>query len=253
MRRGKKAMENMIYSELIKLKKSFIIPLVILGGLVLPCIYFISNLDIDYETIKNGYSAMDILGNINLLQLEFLNTVLFSLVGGYVFSREYINQTANVLYSYPVSRLKIFMSKAVVIFILICTVYVLNFVGSLITVGTCLGLEEVKKIFFMEFMTCVTSAILQVLIIPLPIFIGIISKNIILPAVYGIIGVVMSIFMSFTGLYMQLFPLLLPALPFYHFFRGDPIDYIAVILSGGITFSGSIIGIIFYLRNSDIN
>ena len=46
---------------------------------------------------------------------------------------------------------------------------------------------------------------------------------------------------------------MIPVLPFYHFFRGDPIDYIAVTLSGAIAFLGSITGIIFYLKHCDIN
>lgn len=246
-------MRNIICSEFIKLKKSFIIPLVVIGGIFLPAMYFGSNLNMDYDTIRRSTSAIDILSNINIMQIQFLNTVLFSLIGGFIFSREYSDKTADVLYSYPISRMKIYIGKAIVVFTLIILVYILNVSSSLITIGTSLGLDEVRKVVFLECKTCIISALLQVLIIPIPMLIGIISKNIIMPVIYGVIGSVTSMFMMMTDVWMQLSPFMIPVLPFYHFFRGDPIDYIAVTLSGGTVFLGSIAGIIFYLRNCDIN
>ncbi len=82
---------------------------------------------------------------------------------------------------------------------------------------------------------------------------GIVGKNIILPVIYGVIGSVTSMLLMMAEVWMQLSPLMIPVLPFYHFFRGDPIDYIAVTLSGAIAFLGSITGIIFYLKYCDIN
>lgn len=246
-------MGNIICSEFIKLKKSFIIPLVLIGGIFLPAMYFGSDLNMDYDTIRRSTSAIDILSNINIMQIQFLNTVLFSLIGGYIFSREYSDKTADVLYSYSISRMKIFIGKAIVVFTLIILVYILNVSSSLITIGLSLGLDEVKNIVSLEFKTCLISALLQLLIIPIPMLIGMISKNIIIPVIYGVIGSVTSMFMMMTDVWMQLSPFMIPALPFYHFFRGDPIDYIAVTLSGGTVFLGSIAVIIFYLRNCDIN
>ena len=246
-------MGNVICSEFIKLKKSFIIPLVLIGGIFLPAMYFCSHLNMDYETIRRSTSATDILSNINIMQIQFLNTVLFSLIGAYIFSREYSNKTADVLYSYSISRIKIFIGKFTVIFALILVVYFFYISCALTTIGASLGWDEAKSIFSLEFKTCLISALLQILILPLPILIGILSKNIVLPVIFGVIGSVTSMFMMMTEVYMQLSPFMIPALPFYHFFRGDPVDYIAVTLSSGIVFLGSIAGIIFYLKNCDID
>ena len=246
-------MGNIICSEFIKLKKSFIIPLVLLGGIVLPVMYFFLALNMDYDTVRRSTSAKDFLRNIHIMQGQFLNNIIFPLIGGYIFSREYANKTADVLYSYPVSRLKIFISKITVIFTLIVGVYFLNFLASLITIGNLLGLDEVRNIFSIEFKTCLISALLQILIIPIPVLMGIVGKNIILPVIYGVIGSVTSMLLMMAEVWMQLSPLMIPVLPFYHFFRGDPIDYIAVTLSGAIAFLGSITGIIFYLKHCDIN
>ena len=248
-------MINIICSEFIKLKKSFIIPLVLIGGIFIPTMYFVSYLDMgeEYASIIRYTSSMDIISNIDIMQIQVLDTVLFSLLGGYIFSREHTNKTANVLYSYSASRMKIFIGKAIVVFTLIVLVYFLNLLSSLIMLGVSFGLDEVKNIFSLQFKICLSSALLQILIIPIPMLIGIISKNVILPAIYGVIGSLTSMFMIATGVWMQLSPFIIPVLPFYHFFRGDPIDYIAVTLSGAIAFLGSITGIIFYLKYCDFN
>lgn len=247
-------MGNVICSEFIKLKKSFIIPLVLIGGIFIPVMYFVSYLDMQkYESIIRCTSVMDILGNINIMQIQVLDTVLFSLLGGYIFSREHTNKTANVLYSYSASRMKIFIGKAIVVFTLIVLVYFLNLLSSLITLGVSFGIDEVKNIFSLQFKVCLSSALLQILIIPIPMLIGIISKNVILPVIYGVIGLLTSMSVMMLEVWSQLSPLMIPVLPFYHFFRGDPIDYIAVTLSGAIAFLGSITGIIFYLKHCDIN
>lgn len=246
-------MTNIIYSEFIKLKKSFIIPLVLLGGLAIPSMYFFSYFSVDYVTLRQSTSAKDILSNINIMQIQILDTILFSLIAGYIFSREYTNKTVSTLYSYPISRFKIVICKAIVVFVLVAIVYFLNLSASLITILTTLGMEELKNIFYIEFKTCLISAILQIFILPLSMFIGMVSENLIIPIIYGVIGTVSSMFLMVTDVWMQLSPFMFPVMPFYHLFRGDPIDYIAVSLSGGIVFLGSITSIIVYLKNCDIN
>lgn len=246
-------MTNIIYSEFMKLKKSFIIPLVLLGGLAIPSMYFFSYFSVDYVTLRQSTSAKDILSNINIMQIQILDTILFSLIAGYIFSREYTNKTVSTLYSYPISRFKIVICKAIVVFVLVAIVYFLNLSASLITILTTLGMEELKNIFYIEFKTCLISAILQIFILPLSMFIGMVSENLIIPIIYGVIGTVSSMFLMVTDVWMQLSPFMFPVMPFYHLFRGDPIDYIAVSLSGGIVFLGSITSIIVYLKNCDIN
>lgn len=246
-------MTNIIYSEFIKLKKSFIIPLVLLGGLAIPSMYFFSYFSVDYVTLRQSTSAKDILSNINLMQIQILDTILFSLIAGYIFSREYTNKTVSTLYSYPISRFKIVICKAIVVFVLVAIVYFLNLSASLITILTTLGMEELKNIFYIEFKTCLISAILQIFILPLSMFIGMVSENLIIPIIYGVIGTVSSMFLMVTDVWMQLSPFMFPVMPFYHLFRGDPIDYIAISLSGGIAFLGAITSIIVYFKNCDIN
>ena len=82
-------MINIIYSEFLKLKKSYLSALVLLGGAFIPGMMLIAGI------IDNGYEAinkdlcLNLIANINVFQLQFLNIIMFSIVAGYVFSTEY--------------------------------------------------------------------------------------------------------------------------------------------------------------------
>ena len=246
-------MVNIICSELIKLKKSFIIPLIIVSAVFIPSVIFISNFGFNYSNVERHLSAIDIVSNIDIFQIQFLNALLFPILAGYMFSKEFTNKTANILYSYPVSRIKIFFCKSIVTYGLIITIYLINFVCILCMTHLTLGFNEVKNIFIIELKIYAISLILQILLMPVSILIGVLSKNILFPAIFGILSAVTSMFMMIAGVYMQLSPIMIPSMPIYYFLNKDPIDFIAVILSGATTFIVSLIADILYLKNCDIN
>ena len=90
-------------------------------------------------------------------------------------------------------------------------------------------------------------------LLPVPILIGNLTKNIIFPVVYGILGAVSSAFMMLMDIYMQMDPLMLPALPIYYFYKGDPIDFVLVISSATLTFGVSMFLCVYHYINVDIN
>lgn len=249
-------MINIIYSEFLKLKKSYLSALVLLGGIFVPGIMLIAGIMDKYE---NCYETIDknicvnFIANINIFQLEFLDIITFSIVAGYVFSREYTNRTINSLYSYPISKFKIVLGKFITILSLIMIVYIINFFSIFAVILILFCNSFIGEIMYIQLKVTVVSFVFQIILIPLPALIGCISKNIIFPAVYGVIGAVISMFMSISGIYMQFCPFLIPSLPFYYFYMGDPIDYIAVLLCGlGMLFI-SISALMFYLRKCDVN
>ena len=246
-------MINIIYSEFLKLKKSYLSALVLLGGTFIPGMMLAAGI------IDNGYEAinkdlcLNIIANINVFQLQFLNIIMFSIVAGYVFSREYTNKTVNSLYSYPISKFKIVLGKFIIILMLIMIVYMINFFSTFAVIVILSHGSFIRDIMYVQLKMTVISLGLQAILIPLPALIGCISKNIIFPTVYGVIGAVISMFMSIAGIYMQFCPFLIPALPFYYFYKGDPIDYIAVLLCGLGILLMSVSALVFYLRRCDVN
>jgi len=71
--------------------------------------------------------------NIELICFQFLYIVFFSLIASYIFSREFTDKTANTLFVYPSSRIKIFIGKLLTLYIMITFMYFIQFISTHLT------------------------------------------------------------------------------------------------------------------------
>lgn len=253
-------MFNIIYSEFAKLKKSYILAIVFISGCLLPGIEFASAIRQDFSDLSQvqiQYFIKNQLDNTEILSFQFLFIIIFSLIVGYVFTREFTDKTANILYTYSISRIKIFIGKFVTVGILIMFTYLIQFFISYLSVYIAFGVLPPTDFIMKDIKVNIFSALLQFLVIPIPALIANISKNIIAPIVYGalgsIIGLGLAVILTSSSVYGQFCPLVLPALPFYHYHMGDPIDYIAAGGSAVITFCTFMFLCIYHSDNADIN
>jgi ABC-2 type transport system permease protein/bacitracin transport system permease protein len=106
---------NIIYCELLKLKKSYIIPVAVIGGMFMSILFGLASLVFkeNMQTFEQ-YSS-----NLEILNILVLYTILFSLIAGFVFSREFTDRTSSVIYACSISRIKIFIGKLITIDMLI--------------------------------------------------------------------------------------------------------------------------------------
>lgn len=253
-------MFNIVYSEFLKLKKSYILIITIISGLLMPGVQFAGAVHNGYsqvpEEVKERYLMNHIL-NIEMMSVHFIYIVIFSLIAAYIFTREFTDKTTNILYSYPIDRVQILIGKYIVVCILVLLVYVIQFIASYL--GLYIIWRQLPSADFTsnDIKVNLYSALLQFIIIPIPIFIGNVTKNIIFPIVYGVLGVaagiVLLLFMSKGSIYAQICPLILPALPMYHYHMNDIIDYVIAIESGVITFVLFTFLCIHNCRNVDVN
>lgn len=175
-------MLNAIYCEFLKLKKSYIWILVLVGGLAMTSFLdFVILIGQDKRTFESYAS------NTEMANFLLLYTILFSLIAGYVFSREHEEKTSNILYSYPIPRIQIFMAKFITIDILIFIVYLIELIS--IYSGYYFLYKKLPESTFIinHIIQNVYSLIFQYLLIPIPILITNISKSIMIPVVYGVI------------------------------------------------------------------
>lgn len=253
-------MFNVVYSELLKLKKSYILVITLISGLLMPGLQFVGAWKNEYdqvpEEVKEKFLMNHIL-NIEMMSFHFIYIVIFSLIAAYIFTREFADKTTNILYTYPIDRVQILIGKYIVVCILVLLVYVIEFIASYL--GLYIVWNQLPSADFIcnDIKVNMYSALLQFILIPIPILIGNITKNIIFPIVYGVLGVVVGMvllmFMSKGNVYGQICPLILPALPFYHYHMGDPIDYVIAIGSGVITFVLFSFLCIYNCRNADVS
>ena len=191
--------------------------------------------------------------NIEVICFQFLYIVFFSLIASYIFSREFADKTTNTLFVYPSSRIKIFIGKLLTVYIIIAFAYLIQFISTYLTLYISWGKLLPAYLILKDIKVNLYSILFQFLLMPVPILIGNLTKNIIFPVVYGILGAVSSAFMMLMDIYMQMDPLMLPALPIYYFYKGDPIDFVLVISSATLTFGVSMFLCVYHYINVDIN
>lgn len=226
-------MLDIIYSEFLKLKKSYIMSVVLIGGITMTIIMVLARLitegDMPFE--KFAY-------NIEQANFLILYIVLFSLIAAYVFSREFIDKTDSVLYSYPTTRIKIFIAKIITIYMLIFLVYAIEMVSMSLSYYFLNGSFPAGHLIIKDIKANLCSLLFQFLLIPIPILIANISKNIMMPVVYGVLGFISTTFMSDikSNLYVQYYPLLAPFLSVRHFYYPEYINFNYIIIINALCF-----------------
>lgn len=254
-------MFNIVYSEFLKLRKSYLFNIALIASVFLPIIALIVALSNDYSGVSSALRCTlikDYRANIEINCFEFLYTVLFSLIAGYIFSREFTDKTDNIIYVYPISRTKIFIGKLLTLYIIISFIYIVQFLATYLTLYIAWQELPSKNFILTDIKVNVYSLLAQFLLMPIPILIGNITKNIIFPVVYGILGAVscigtMAAGLMYSAVYIQFSPLMLPVLPMYYFHIGDPIDFVLTTTSAVLTFSIFMFLAIYQYNKMDIN
>ncbi|WP_163581374.1 ABC transporter permease [Gracilibacillus saliphilus] len=201
---------NVIYTELLKLKRSIILWILPIATIV-PII--LSFLPLYMTKLQEGEDANYL---FTLLQgnLAFLNLIvgvpLFALIASYIFSMEYQQRTVNYLFTYPYSRLHFLLGKMTVILILMTFVIFSSF---LISLGLGIGFlkASVDEEMLLHYLTIYLLVILmQFALIPLSILLTVWKKNILLPMFVSVIlAVVAGLIMEYD--IATLFPWSIPS------------------------------------------
>lgn len=242
-------MLNIIYCEILKLKKSYIIPVSVIGGMIMSILFELAALVFkDSMQTFEQYSS-----NLEIPNILLLYTILFSLIAGYVFSREFTDKTSSVVYAYPVSRIKIFIGKFITIDALITLVYVVKVISIF------LGYYIVNHIMPESNLTIsyvkynIYSLIAQFLIIPIPILITNMSKNLIVQVVYAILGTIVTMISSGKMFqHSEYVPLIAPYKFIKKIYRPNLIDLNHSVISGILCFIISMTICIYQYNKDDI-
>lgn len=252
-------MINIIYSEFIKLKKSYILVIALFSGVLMPCVINVADMASHRNKLVELTERMHFLEvrieDINRITGLFIYIIIFSFIAAYVFSREYTDKTANILHTYPISREKIFFGKLITIYILIVFVYIIQILTKYLGIYIVWGALPSSRFINMDLKVTIYSMLLQFLLIPIPVLISNITRNIIFPVMYGLLSdIIVGILLAGgASIYSQFCPLTLPMLPFYYYYKGDPIDFVITIGSAIITFSIFMFLSIYHYSNADID
>lgn len=242
-------MLNIIYCELLKLKKSYIVPVAAIGGMFMSILFQLVALV--YKDSKQTFEQYS--SNLEMPNILLLYTILFSLMAGYVFSREFTDKTSSVVYTYPMSRIKIFIGKLIIIDGLITLVYLVKITSILLGYYILNGTmpENTLTISYVKYN--IYSLIAQFMIIPIPILVTNMSKNIIVSVVYGILGTIITMISAGKMFqHSEYVPLVVPYKLIEKIYRPNLVDLKHSVISGSVCFIISMIICIYQYNKDDI-
>lgn len=128
-------MLNLIYCELVKLKRSKIVFISALGVMATPFMLFIESIQTHFEHPERVFTLADVYDNSLMYIMLLTNMMIYIAITAYLFSREYTEKTLKTILPIPISRTKLLISKFFTQFIWTTILTVVTWAGILILSG----------------------------------------------------------------------------------------------------------------------
>lgn len=246
-------MLRIIKTEIVKLKRSYMLWLCVLGSLCAPLLNWIILLQSNYDSSDPFKHFMM---QTNMLTSIIIGTLLYGLFTTYVFEREFTDNMYKHLFTVPISKIKLLISKLFIVstglLLLTLTSYIFGVIFSIIS-----GLENItlSNMIYVLSMYLKTYIVFIPLMIPV-IFVTLVFRGFVAPIAFSIIAEVI-LFIAIQSKYIALYPWSAPTLvgttlvdnvPESELIGAIHWNIISLICVGIISF----IGILIYLEKKEI-
>lgn len=124
-------MLNLVYCELLKLKRSKMALISVLGVLSTPCMMLVEALQVHFKYPEKSFSLADIYDNSLVYVMLLINFIVYVTITAYLFSREYTENTIKAILPIPVSRTNFIVGKFFTLFIWIMLLTIITWSGIL--------------------------------------------------------------------------------------------------------------------------
>lgn len=128
-------MLNLIYCELLKLKRSKMVLISIVGVMSTPFMMLIEALQVHFNQPEIVFTLSDIYSDSVLYIMLIANIMIYVAITSYVFSREYAENTLKTILPIPLSRIKLMVCKFCTLFIWTTFLTIVTWAGILILSG----------------------------------------------------------------------------------------------------------------------
>ncbi|SDE62016.1 bacitracin transport system permease protein [Paenibacillus sp. UNCCL117] len=129
-------MVDLLYTELLKLKRAKMFTVSLAGAAAAPAMVFIGYLDLKAKRPDELVLFSELFSETNLYVLLLIGTLLYGVITAYLFNREFAEDTLKHLLTIPVSRTGMIVSKLVLLLLwimaLTLTAWLLTLVFGLI-------------------------------------------------------------------------------------------------------------------------
>jgi len=242
---------NLIYTELIKMKRSKMFLISLLGALVSPVLTFFMLIGYNNQNPDTILSFKSFFSQTHLFIVFIIGNMLFALITTYIFNREFEEDTLKNLLTIPVGRIKLIISKLVVLFGWIQIILIFAFI-SVFILGSIAGFEGINMSMIVNYIQkYIFTGLLLYLLIPSIILITILFKNYVPPLAFSIF-VTMGVVIFGQSKYLAFYPWGIPVLMTVD---GQSIVYPIIyswLIIGGLFVISLLINFIHF-KNKDLN
>ncbi|WP_442600580.1 ABC transporter permease [Paenibacillus sp. KN14-4R] len=124
-------MVNLLYCEILKLKRSKMFLISILGSIVAPLMCFVGSIKAKLDDPGKIITYDNMFSETNLYTLLVFGIVVYGVIVAYLFCREYTEKTLKSMLTIPVSKVKFMLGKFIMLFGWIILLTLLSWVLTL--------------------------------------------------------------------------------------------------------------------------
>lgn len=125
-------MVNLLYCELLKLKRSKMLLISFLGALVTPVMMIASAVKMHYSRPDIIITLANLYDDCSLYTMLLFGVIVYVVIAAYLFSREYTEKTLKTILTVPVSKLTFIISKFIMLFLWIIVLTLISWVSMFI-------------------------------------------------------------------------------------------------------------------------
>ncbi len=233
--------------EFLKLKRSKIFLLSLLGAILPPLLMFIAVI-----SFGEGQTFETLFTNVNMYMSAMFAVLIFAIIISYLFGREYNEHTLKTMLTIPISRGKFLMSKYLMFLVWIVILTVATSISTLIF-GFAAGLEGFSlKLFADSFVQLLYANVLLFLTFSPFVFLSLFITNMV-PAMVGGATLTLMNLMVYGQNWAPFVPWVCP----YLIASGEIAEYSASIsISYGIILATFVIGLVIsymYFTRMDVS
>ena len=138
-------MLNVVYCELLKLKRSKMLAISILGVMATPCMMLVEALQTHFKNPELAFTLANIYSDSLLYTMLLINMMIYVATTAYLFSREYTENSLKTILPIPVSRKAFLTGKFIVLFLWILMLTLVTWAGIFSLSGlyhTVIGMKD---------------------------------------------------------------------------------------------------------------
>ena len=240
-------MFTFIEMEFLKLKRSKIFMLSLLGAILPPLLMFIAVTSFD-----EGQTFEALFTNVNMYMSAMFAVLIFAIIISYLFGREYNEHTLKTMLTIPVSREKFLASKYIMFLVWIVILTVVTSISTL-AFGFAAGLDGFSlKIFADGFVQLLYANVLLFLSFSPFVFVSLFITNMV-PAMVGGAGLALVNLMVYGQNWAPFVPWVCP----YLIASGEIAEYTtSITVSYGVILATFVIGLVIsyiYFTKTDVS